>query len=70
MDGAFCAGCIELAVLDKDVHLSSGFEEGLWLLNMSVLDDVDGIGSSIVSCRNLEGISVNFLLEANEQTCE
>ena len=35
IDGAFCAGCIELAVT-KDGHLSSGFEEGLRLLNMSV----------------------------------
>ena len=30
------AGWIELAVLDKDGHFSSGFEEGLRLLNMSV----------------------------------
>ena len=36
IDGAFCVTCIELAVLDKDGHLSSGFEEGLRLLKMSV----------------------------------
>ena len=34
IDSTFCAGGIELAVLDKDGHLSFGFEEGL--LNMSV----------------------------------
>ena len=59
IDGAFCAGWIELAVLDKDGHFSSGFEEGLRLLNMSFCDDVDGVGSSIVAWRNLRGINVN-----------
>ena len=70
IDGAFCAGWIELAVLDKDGHLSSGFNVGLRLLNMTVWNDVDGVGSSIVAWRNWGGISVNIFYEANEQMSE